>query len=44
MSFLHGTDVYIAWGVLLLGFIWFAYSDGWFNKSMWVSTVSDEEE
>ena len=43
MSFLHGTDVYIAWGVLLLGFIWFAYS-GWFNKSMWVSTESDEEE
>ena len=44
MSFLYGTDVYIAWGVLLLGFIWFAYSDGWFNKSMWVSTESDEEE
>ena len=44
MSFLYGADVYIAWGVLLLGFIWFAYSDGWFNKSMWVSTESDEEE
>ena len=44
MSFLHGTDVYIAWGVLLLGFIWFTYSDGWFKKSMWVSTESDEEE
>tara|TARA_B100001564_G_C20656093_1_gene679265 strand:- start:183 stop:317 length:135 start_codon:yes stop_codon:yes gene_type:complete len=44
MSFLHGTDVYVAWGVLLFGLISFAYSDGWFNKPMWVSTDSDEEE
>jgi len=40
MSFLYGTDVYVVWGVLLLGFIWFTYSDGWFNKSMWLSKES----
>ena len=44
MSFLHGNRCLCSLGVLLLGFIWFAYSDGWFNKSMWVSTESDEEE
>ena len=44
MSLLRKIDVHVAWGVLLFGFIWFAYSDGWFNKSMWVSTDSDEEE
>tara|TARA_B100000989_G_C19353728_1_gene390230 strand:+ start:523 stop:657 length:135 start_codon:yes stop_codon:yes gene_type:complete len=43
MSLLHAIDVCVAWGVLLSVFIWFAYSDGWFNKSMWVSTGSDEE-
>ena len=37
MSLLHRIDVYVAWGVLLFVFIWFAHSDGWFNKPLWVS-------
>ena len=43
MSLLFRIDVYVALGVLLFIFIWFAHSDGWFNKPMWVSTDFCEE-
>ena len=38
MSLLRKINVYVAWGVLSFVFIWFAHSDGWFNKPIWVST------
>ena len=43
MSLLRKIDVHVAWGVLLFVFIWFAHSDEWFNKPMWVFTDFCEE-
>ena len=43
MSLLHRMDVHVALGVSLFVFIWFAHSDGWFNKPMWASTEFCEE-